>query len=68
MTPSDPPSAHELERELEALRAVQPPAPPQPSVGNIVKRRALRAVILWAVLVVAFLALWQFIVPGVATP
>jgi hypothetical protein len=68
VTPGDPPTADDLERELEALRAVQPPAPLQPSVGNIVKRRVLRAVIVWMVLVVALLALWQILVPGVSRP
>ena len=65
-----PPSAEQLRRELEQLRAAQPepaPAPPpapQPSVGQLLGKRALRVLLLWAVLVLAFGAIWLFLGPS----
>jgi hypothetical protein len=66
------PSAEELRRELERLRAAQPaaslaseaPAPLQPSVAQLLRNRVLRALLLWALLILAFLAIWQFLGPS----
>jgi hypothetical protein len=66
------PSAEELRRELEQLRAAQPaasaasqaPAPFQASVAQLLWKRLRRTLLLWAVLVLAFLAIWQFLVPN----
>ncbi|HWO11195.1 MAG TPA: hypothetical protein VNN80_16990 [Polyangiaceae bacterium] len=74
MAPVDPapdvPSAEELQRELESVRAAQPPDPTgreaataQPSVKSLVLKRLWRVLGLWLLLVLAFLAIWQFLAP-----
>jgi len=62
----NPPTAEELARELEQVRAAQPQvdAPPAASVAEVLKKRVKRAVILWAILVVAFLVIWTFLDSG----
>lgn len=66
-----PPSPEDLRRELDALRAAQPvqvaaaepPAAPR-SVGRLLLKIALWIVFSWALLVVAFVAIWFFVTPS----
>ena len=64
--PAEGPSAEELQRELELVRAAQPSAAgaPEPSVGRLLGRGAGRVFLLWLALIVVFLAIWQFLVPA----
>jgi hypothetical protein len=61
------PSHEELQRELEQVRAASPPvqgAPQQPSVRKALLKGTARPVILWTVLIVMFLVIWQFLGQG----
>ncbi len=56
------PSPEDLQRELEQVRAAQPSAAaqqPQPSLGSILMKRARRALLLWSILIVLFLVIWN---------
>jgi hypothetical protein len=78
VTPPTPgsPTEQELQRELEQVRAAQPPDPGTPSsavaapptLAQVLRRRLLKTLGLWLLLVVAFLAIWQFLVPAVPQP
>ena len=58
-----PPSPEDLERELERVRAAEPPAPGRaaPSLREHLIKGALRTVLLWLLLVLVFLAVWHFL-------
>ena len=58
-------SSDEVQRELEQARAMQRSFSPrlEPSVGSLVLRGAVRTLILWAILVLAFLGIWVFLGP-----
>jgi len=61
MTPETP-SPEDLQHELEQVRAAQPSAaaqPLQPSLGSILMKRARRALLLWGILIVLFLVIWN---------
>jgi hypothetical protein len=55
----------EVYSELEQLRALQRTMSPrlEPSVGSLVLRGAVRTLILWGILVLAFLGIWVFLGP-----
>ena len=59
------PSSDEVQRELEQVRALQHTISPrlEPSVGSLVLRGAVRTLILWGILVLAFLGIWVFLGP-----
>ncbi len=58
-----PPTPEDLEAELERVRAQQPelPSPAQPSIGQHLKQRVLRLLLLWVVLIVLFLAIHHWL-------
>jgi hypothetical protein len=67
MTPENPPSDEELARELAQVRAAQPEAAaaaPAPSVGQLLKKRLRGTLILWTILVIAFIAIYFVLNPG----
>jgi len=63
-SPAVPPS-EEVQSELEQMRALQRTLSPrlEPSVGSLVLRGAVRTLILWGILVLAFLGIWVFLGP-----
>jgi hypothetical protein len=66
MTRENPPSKEELARELAQVRAAQPEAlaAPAPSVGALLKKRLRGMSLLWTILVIAFIAIYNFLNPG----
>ncbi len=51
------PTPEELQRELDTVRAASPtPAPTQPSVRKLLMKSGGRVLMLWALLIVMFLA------------
>ena len=57
------PSEEDLRRELEQVRVASPRVeqPPQPSVGRLVAKGAIRPLVLWGILILMFLAIRQFL-------
>lgn len=66
MTHANPPSEEELARELAQVRAAQPEAaaPPAPSVGDVLEKRLRGTLLLWTILIIVFIAIYNFLNPG----